>query len=268
MLFLIPRNVATVVPRGLRSLSTTAIRMGVQHKPHVLGQLSLPVYAKLHEAKGKKGLTFEKVRPLSCAPLWNLMLNLVLPCNKGRKGYRAERNLHRCDVSCCPTFESELDQSEESLTSFSPCSLNISFYGQAKPEKQDLEKLSSSLEIPLDSLIDALGPDFYPHRGLGEMPPRDPVVYRLYECILVYGHPLKHLIHEKFGGEHPAAALLPTGRQPCLRVAPLSWSCHSYPADGIMSAIDFVGNVERVSDPKGDRCRVTLEGKFLPYRRW
>ena len=65
----------------------------------------------------------------------------------------------------------------------------------------------------------------------------DPVIYRLYEAIMVYGHPLKHLIHEKFG-------------------------------DGIMSAIDFNGDIERVADPKGDRVRLTLEGKFLPYRRW
>lgn len=79
--------------------------------------------------------------------------------------------------------------------------IHDSFYGQAKPEKQDLEKLSSTLDLPLEELEDALGPNFYPYRGLGEMPPRDPVVYRLYECILVYGHPLKHLIHEKFGGE-------------------------------------------------------------------
>jgi cyanate lyase len=67
--------------------------------------------------------------------------------------------------------------------------------------------------------------------------PTDPVIYRLYEAILVYGHPLKHLIHEKFG-------------------------------DGIMSAIDFNGDVERIPDPKGDRCRLTLEGKFLAYKRW
>lgn len=62
-------------------------------------------------------------------------------------------------------------------------------------------------------------------------------MYRLYEAILVYGHPLKHLIHEKFG-------------------------------DGILSAVDFIGDIARVEDPKGDRVRVTLEGKFLPYRRW
>lgn len=53
----------------------------------------------------------------------------------------------------------------------------------------------------------------------------------------MYGYPIKHLIHEKFG-------------------------------DGIMSAIDFNGEVERVEDPKGDRVRLTLEGKFLAYKRW
>jgi cyanate lyase len=54
---------------------------------------------------------------------------------------------------------------------------------------------------------------------------------------LVYGDTLKELIHEKFG-------------------------------DGIMSAIDFTMEVEKVEDPKGDRVKVTMCGKFLPYRKW
>jgi cyanate lyase len=53
----------------------------------------------------------------------------------------------------------------------------------------------------------------------------------------VYGMPLKAVIHEKFG-------------------------------DGIMSAIDFSMDVEREADPKGDRVRVTMAGKFLPYKKW
>lgn len=68
-------------------------------------------------------------------------------------------------------------------------------------------------------------------------PPTDPLIYRFHEIVLVYGATLKAIIHEKFG-------------------------------DGIMSAIDFTMDIDRVPDPKGDRVRVTMEGKFLPYRKW
>ncbi|KDN52661.1 putative cyanate hydratase [Tilletiaria anomala UBC 951] len=78
---------------------------------------------------------------------------------------------------------------------------------------------------------------YWPHRGLGEFPPKEPVLYRLYEVLVVYGYPLEHMIHEKFG-------------------------------DGIMSAIDFQGHVKKVEDPKGDRVKITLNGRFLLYRRW
>ncbi len=68
-------------------------------------------------------------------------------------------------------------------------------------------------------------------------PPTDPLIYRFHEIVQVYGTTLKAIIHEKFG-------------------------------DGIMSAIDFTMHVEKVPDPKGDRVKVTLEGKFLPYKKW
>ncbi len=67
--------------------------------------------------------------------------------------------------------------------------------------------------------------------------PTDPLCYRLHEIAQVYGSTIKTLIHEEFG-------------------------------DGIMSAIDFELNVERISDPKGDRVKITYNGKFLPYRKW
>ena len=67
--------------------------------------------------------------------------------------------------------------------------------------------------------------------------PQDPLIYRLYEVVGVYGDTMKELIHEKFG-------------------------------DGIMSAIDYEMYIERKADPKGDRVVVTLDGKFLPYRAW
>ncbi|CDS82421.1 probable Cyanate hydratase [Sporisorium scitamineum] len=112
------------------------------------------------------------------------------------------------------------------------------FYGQAKPDADDVAKLSSALNLQQRYLDEAFGEDYFPHRGLGDFPPQDPVLYRLYEVLVVYGYPLKHMIHEKFG-------------------------------DGIMSAIDFEGHVEKVKGKAGeDRVKITLDGKFLPYRRW
>jgi len=77
-----------------------------------------------------------------------------------------------------------------------------------------------------------------PSKGsLGGALPTDPLIYRFHEIVEVYGTTLKALIHEKLG-------------------------------DGIMSAIDFEMYIDRVPDPKGDRVKVTMHGKFLPYRKW
>jgi cyanate lyase len=77
-----------------------------------------------------------------------------------------------------------------------------------------------------------------PSKGsLGTSTSTDPLIYRFHEVVQVYGTTLKELIHEKFG-------------------------------DGIMSAIDFEMYVDRVADPKGDRVKVTMHGKFLSYRKW
>ena len=73
-----------------------------------------------------------------------------------------------------------------------------------------------------------------PHRGT-PMPPTDPLIYRFYELVMVNGPALKALIEEEFG-------------------------------DGIMSAIDFDLLMERQPDPKGDRVKLTMSGKFLPYK--
>lgn len=67
--------------------------------------------------------------------------------------------------------------------------------------------------------------------------PTDPLIYRWYEIVSVYGGTIKELIHEEFG-------------------------------DGIMSAIDFSMDISREPDPKGDRVRVVLSGKFLPYKTY
>jgi len=112
------------------------------------------------------------------------------------------------------------------------------FYGQAKPDPSDLEKLSQILDIPHDQLTDALGADYFPLKGsLYPMPPSDPLLYRYYEILQCFGPAMKAVIHEKFG-------------------------------DGIMSAIDFTLHVDKEEDPKGDRVRVIMSGKFLPYKKW
>jgi hypothetical protein len=67
--------------------------------------------------------------------------------------------------------------------------------------------------------------------------PTDPLIYRFYELISVYGTTFKELIHEEFG-------------------------------DGIMSAIDFKMDLQREANPAGDRVSITMSGKFLPYKTW
>ncbi len=75
-----------------------------------------------------------------------------------------------------------------------------------------------------------------PYRGsLPQTPPTDPLIYRFYELLMVYGTTWKELIQEEFG-------------------------------DGIMSAIDFDMQLDRQADPKGDRVKLSMSGKFLPYR--
>ena len=77
-----------------------------------------------------------------------------------------------------------------------------------------------------------------PYKGsLPSAVPTDPLIYRWYEIVSVYGTTIKELIHEEFG-------------------------------DGIMSAIDFSMDIQREEDPKGDRVQVILSGKFLPYKSY
>jgi cyanate lyase len=77
-----------------------------------------------------------------------------------------------------------------------------------------------------------------PYKGSLPTPiPTDPLIYRWYEIVSVYGTTIKELIHEEFG-------------------------------DGIMSAIDFSMDIVRQPDPKGDRVNVVLSGKFLPYKTY
>lgn len=77
----------------------------------------------------------------------------------------------------------------------------------------------------------------FPTKVWDQAVPTDPLIYRLYEIVGVYGPTLKEVIQEKFG-------------------------------DGIMSAIDFTMEVDRIENPKGDRVLLTMTGKFLPYNSW
>ena len=109
------------------------------------------------------------------------------------------------------------------------------FYGQATASPEEAEKLSSLLS--LDPAITAAIQEFPTKGSLEPVIPTDPLIYRFYEIMQVYGMPLKDVIQEKFG-------------------------------DGIMSAIDFTLEVDKVEDPKGDRVKITMCGKFLPYKKW
>ena len=108
------------------------------------------------------------------------------------------------------------------------------FYRQSSASPQQAQQLAEALN--LDAETTAMLSE-YPTKGLGPIVPTDPLVYRFYEIMQVYGMPLKSVIHEKFG-------------------------------DGIMSAIDFTLTVGKEEDPKGDRVVVTMNGKFLPYKKW
>jgi len=108
------------------------------------------------------------------------------------------------------------------------------FHGQASASQEEADRLGQALGLDPET---ARAMTQFPTKGLGPVVPTDPLIYRFYEIMQVYGMPLKAVIHEKFG-------------------------------DGIMSAIDFTMHVEREPDPKGDRVKLTMSGKFLPYRKW
>jgi cyanate lyase len=117
----------------------------------------------------------------------------------------------------------------------SPVFLAAVCYRQASATREQAEKLLDALGLGPDLLAELTS---FPVKG-GLMPavPVDPLLYRFHEILQVYGLPLKDVIQETFG-------------------------------DGIMSAIDFTMEVEKEPDPKGDRVRITMSGKFLPYKRW
>lgn len=107
-------------------------------------------------------------------------------------------------------------------------------YRQASASEDEASKLLNALGLSANLVPELMA---FPVKGLGPIVPTDPLIYRFYEIMQVYGMPMKEIIHEKFG-------------------------------DGIMSAIDFTLDIDKVEDPKGDRVKVTMNGKFLPYKKW
>ncbi len=108
------------------------------------------------------------------------------------------------------------------------------FYRQATASPEQAQALLETLGLEM-SLADEI--TTFPIKGLGPIVPTDPLIYRFYEIMQVYGMPLKDVIQEKFG-------------------------------DGIMSAIDFTMHIDKQEDPKGDRVVLTMNGKFLAYKTW
>jgi cyanate lyase len=105
--------------------------------------------------------------------------------------------------------------------------------GQMTFTREQARKLAQVFGLPeeAEKLLQVV-----PYKGsLPAAVPTDPLIYRFYELVNVYGTTLKELIHEEFG-------------------------------DGIMSAIDFKMDLTRESDPKGDRVKIVMSGKYLPYK--
>jgi cyanate lyase len=113
----------------------------------------------------------------------------------------------------------------------SPVMITGALLGQMKLTKPQVAKAAELFGL---TKAEAVLLNEVPHRG-APMPPTDPLIYRFYELVMVNGPAWKALIEEEFG-------------------------------DGIMSAIDFDMQIDRLPDPRGDRVKITMSGKFLPYK--
>lgn len=121
----------------------------------------------------------------------------------------------------------------EQIGGYSPVLIVGAILGQMKLTKPQADKAGDLFGL---SKTETAMLNEVPMRGAGvPMPPTDPVIYRFYELVMVNGQAWKALIEEEFG-------------------------------DGIMSAIDFDMVIDRLPDPKGDRVKITMSGKFLPYK--
>jgi len=107
--------------------------------------------------------------------------------------------------------------------------------GQMQMTKQQAQVAGKLLGLPADAVLLL---QQVPYKGsLPTAVPTDPLIYRFYELVSVYGTTFKELIHEEFG-------------------------------DGIMSAIDFKMDLTREPDPKGDRVNIVMSGKYLAYKTY
>lgn len=107
--------------------------------------------------------------------------------------------------------------------------------GQMTLTETQAKAVGAALELPEDAIAQL---QVVPYKGsLPTAVPTDPLIYRFYELINVYGTTFKELIHEEFG-------------------------------DGIMSAIDFKMDLKREPNDAGDRVSITMSGKFLPYKTY
>jgi len=107
--------------------------------------------------------------------------------------------------------------------------------GQMTLTAEQASKIADIFDLPSEAKALLQVP---PYKGsLPTAVPTDPLIYRFYELVSVYGTTFKALIHEEFG-------------------------------DGIMSAIDFSMDLTREADPKGDRVKIVMSGKFLPYKTY
>ena len=107
--------------------------------------------------------------------------------------------------------------------------------GQMQMTKRQAQAAGKLLNLPRDAVLLL---QQVPYKGsLPTAVPTDPLIYRFYELVQVYGTTFKELIHEEFG-------------------------------DGIMSAIDFKMDLTREPDPKGDRVRIEMSGKYLQYKTY
>ena len=107
--------------------------------------------------------------------------------------------------------------------------------GQMTLNAEQAAKVGDMLELPAEA-VEQL--QVVPYKGsLPSAIPTDPLIYRFYELVNVYGASIKALIHEEFG-------------------------------DGIMSAIDFSMDLQREANPNGDRVNIVMSGKFLPYKSY
>ena len=121
----------------------------------------------------------------------------------------------------------------EEIGGISPILITAALLGQMKLPKPQARKAAElfGLEPSEERMLNEP-----PYRGsIPHMPPTDPLIYRFYELVMVYGTTWKELIQEEFG-------------------------------DGIMSAIDFNMTMEREPNNKGDRVKLQMSGKFLPYK--